>query len=217
MDKPNQSPKQQGNQPPAAAPVNRWQPITDIYQQEQEGIAAPAPVQPPKEAYVPVSQRDLPKSMVPMSLHIITGLYFLRAVIFVGLGGKLISDPDSDFSRWLVSLSGVMIPFTISHRGAEMYVRLIGQALLFSAAVSAVVGGMWLFRSWKIRWITMAYAGGMVLRACVQYLAGVASGVGSGLSADQTTILLFGCCVNTIVFCYLAFYPGVKEAFEKPF
>jgi hypothetical protein len=152
-----------------------------------------------------------------MSLNIITALFFVRAVIYFVLAGRLLSAPDSDFSRWVVSISGSIIPFTISHRHPEIYVRLLGQAFLFLAGVSVVVGGMWVFRSWKIRWITMAYAGGMVLRAGIYYLAGLASGVGSSLSGNQTSILLLGCFINAIVFGYLASYPGVKAAFEKPF
>jgi hypothetical protein len=218
---PNKQPaNQSGGQPSSQIPpqpVNRWQPITDLYQQEVEGTAPPAVVQPPKPAPVPVSQRDLPKSSVPMSLNIITGLYFVRAVFYFVLGGKLISDPNSDFSQWLVSLSGVLIPFTITHRHPEMFVKLVGEAMVVTAILSLGVGIMWLLRSWKIRWITMAYAGGMVLRTSVHYFAGAASGVGSGLSPDLTAIVIFGCAINTLVFCYLAFYPGVKEAFEKPY
>lgn len=220
MDQNNQSGNRPVNQPssqPAAYPANRWQPITDIYQQEIAGNAAPAVVEPPKPVPVPVSQRDLPKSLVPMSLNIITGLYFVRAVIFFGLGGKLISDPDSEFSQWLVSMSGVMVPFTITHRHPEMYVKLVGEALLVTAGLSVIVGALWLFRSWKIRWVTMAYAGGMVVRTGIHYFAGVASGVGSEFSGSQTAFVLFGCAINSLIFCYLAFYPGVKEAFEKPF
>jgi hypothetical protein len=215
----NQPANQPASQTPGqvtAYPPNRWQPVTDLYQQEAEGNASAAIVEPPKPVPVPVSQRDLPPSLVPMSLHIITGLYFLRAVIYFLLGGKLLSEPDSDFSQWLVSMSGAMIPFTITHRHPEMFVKLVGEAMLVTAGISVVVGGMWLFRSWKIRWITMAYSGGMVLRAGVHYFAGVASGVGSGLSADQAAVLVFGCIINSLIFCYLAFYPGVKEAFEKP-
>jgi hypothetical protein len=220
VDQSNKPGNQSVNQPSGpvqAYPANRWQPITDIYQQEIAGTAAPAVVEPLKPAPVPVSQRDLPKSLVPISLNIITGLYFVRAVIYFALGSKLISDPDSDFSQWLVSMSGVMVPFTITHRHPEMYVKLVGEALLVTAGFSVIVGALWLFRSWKIRWVTMAYAGGMVVRTGIHYFAGVASGVGSELSGSQATFVLFGCAVNSLIFCYLAFYPGVKEAFEKPF
>lgn len=197
--------------------MNRWQPITDLYQQEAEGTAPPIPVQPPKPVAVPTSQRNMPPSLVPMSLNIITGFYFVRALFYLILGGKLVSDPNSDFSQQLVTLSGVLIPFTITHRHPEEFVKLVGEAMLVTAGISVVVGVMWLIRSWKIRWVTMAYAGGMVLRTAVHYFAGAASGVGSELTGNQSTVVIFGCIVNTLIFCYLAFYPGVKEAFEKPF
>jgi hypothetical protein len=216
----NQPGNQPANRPSSqvqAYPANRWQPITDIYQQEIAGNAAPAAVEPPKPVPVPVSQRDLPRSSVPMSLNIITGLYFVRALFYFVVGSTLLSNPDSDFSQWLVSLSGVLIPFTITHRHPEMFVKLVGEAMLVTAGLSVVVGVFWLLRSWKIRWVTMAYAGGMVLRTGVHYFAGVASGVGSELSGSQATFVLFACAINSLIFCYLAFYPGVKEAFERPF
>jgi hypothetical protein len=217
--------------------VNRWQPITDLYQQEAEGIASPAvAVQPPKPVPVPVSQRDLPRSSVPMSLNIITGLFFLRALIYFILGGKLVSAPDSEFSQRLVSLSGVMVPFTVNQRQPEMFVKLVGEAMLAVAVLSLLVGILWLVRWWVIRWVTMCYSGGMVLRVAIRYFAGAAagihggplgsqaysagaySGLAMGLSSDQiTAMLFFSCAINLIIFSYLAFYPGVKEAFEKSF
>jgi hypothetical protein len=219
VDQKNQPANQPAGQPPTQGqyqPVNRWQPITDLYQQEHEAGQAPVVVQPPKPVPVPVSQRDLPKSSVPMSLNIITGLYFVRALFYFILGSKLLTDPDSDFSQQLVTMSGVLVPFAISHRHPEQFVKLMGEAMLVTAGFSVVVGVLWLLRSWKIRWVTMAYAGGMVVRTAIHYFAGAASGVGSELTGSQATFVLFACAVNSIIFCYLAFYPGVKEAFEKP-
>lgn len=238
MEPPNQPSKQSGSQSPSQTPVqpiNRWQPITDIYQQEAEAFAPPPVALPPKPVPVPVSQRDLPKSSVPISLHIITGLFFLRALVYFILGGKLATDPDSGFSQWFVSMSDIMVPFTISHRHPEMFVKLVGQALLALAALSLIVGILWLVRWWVIRWVTMCYAGGMVARVAIKFFAGAASGVQTGplgtnlvgggrfsglamgLSSDEfTAVLLFSCAINLLIFCYLAFYPGVSEAFEKP-
>lgn len=238
MDQPNQPANQSGSQPPSQAPaqpVNRWQPITDIYQQEPEVFAPPPVTQAPKPVPVPVNQRDLPKRVVPMSLHVITGLFFFRALVYFILGGKLATDPDSDFSQRLVSLSDVLVPFSVSQRHPEMFVKLIGQALLVLAALSLIVGIMWLVRWWVVRWVTMCYAGGMVLRFGIKFFAGAASGVHTGplgtnmvgggrfsglamgLSSDEmTAALLLSCAINLLIFCYLAFYPGVSEAFEKP-
>jgi len=87
--------------------------------------------------------------------------------------------------------------------------------LLIAAVVTAVVAFMWWNRSWKVRWVTMFYAGAMVARAGVFFFAGWASGVGSQLPPEVMPTLLFTIALNSFVFCYLAFWPGVKEWFEE--
>ena len=74
---------------------------------------------------------------------------------------------------------------------------------------------MWLFGSWKIRWVTMFYAGAFVVKAGISYFAGLASGVGSRLPAGETPILLLSLALNTFIFLYLAFWPDVKAHFEE--
>jgi hypothetical protein len=87
--------------------------------------------------------------------------------------------------------------------------------LLISAAITAVVGFMWWNHSWKVRWITMFYAGAFVAKAAIGYFAGVASGVGSQLPPGEIPTLLFAIALNGFIFCYLAFWPDVKEWFEE--
>ena len=203
--------------PPAHPIVNAWKPVTDLYQEELSNGPAPVVAAPPKPAPAPVSQPAPGYNTVPMSLNIITGFFFFQAVVYLAIAGPLISHPDSDFSLWVVANHTAIIPFALSYRHPELFVRLVGEACIFMAAVSAVVGGMWVFRSWKIRWVTMAYAGGRVLRAGVYYFAGVASGVASTLSPSAQAIVIVNCCINVLIFCYLAFYPGVKQAFEKQY
>ncbi len=113
--------------------------------------------------------------------------------------------------------SPAIIPFTITHRFPKEFYTLVAEALIVMAAFSAVIGGMWLFRWWVVRWVTMAYAAGRVLRVGIYYSAGVASGVGSGLSGSTQAILMVYCCIDLLIFGYLAFYPGVKLAFEKTY
>jgi hypothetical protein len=86
--------------------------------------------------------------------------------------------------------------------------------LLVSAVMTAVVGFMWWNHSWKVRWITMFYAGAFVAKAAIGYLSGVASGVGTQVGPAQVPILMASIAMNGFVFCYLAFWPGVKEWFE---
>ncbi len=86
--------------------------------------------------------------------------------------------------------------------------------LLFSAIVTAVVGFMWWNHSWKVRWVTMFYAGAFVAKAAIGFFSGVASGVSSEIEPGQVPLLMASIAMNGFMFCYLAFWPGVKEWFE---
>jgi hypothetical protein len=86
--------------------------------------------------------------------------------------------------------------------------------LFISAAATAVVGFMWWNHSWKVRWIAMFYAGAFVAKAAISYFAGVASGVGSEIEPGQMPMLMASIALNGFIFCYLAFWPDVKEWFE---
>jgi hypothetical protein len=204
--------------PPAPQFANTWKPVTDLYIEEHTSVPAPVIVVPPKAVPGPVSQADPAyRSKAPMSLNILTGFYFLQAAFYLAMAGPPLTSPESGFSVWLAANSRAFIPFAISHRHPEIYVKLVGQALLFMAAISVVVGVMWVLRSWRIRWITMAYALGRVLRTGIYLFAGVASGVGTNLPGDAQAILIFSSCIDILIFGYLAFYPGVKQAFEKTY
>ncbi len=87
--------------------------------------------------------------------------------------------------------------------------------LFILAAATTVVGFMWWNHSWKVRWVAMFYAGGMVAKTGVGLFAGWASGAGVRMppAAMQTLTVAMG--VNLLIFCYLAFWPGVTEWFEE--
>jgi hypothetical protein len=212
------SPSQSAN-PQTPQFVNTWKPVTDLYiEHETAGaITAPVIVEPPKPTPGPVSAPDPSYNTVPFSLNIITGFYFFQTVMYFVLAGPLLTNPQSAFSQWIVVNYPSFIPFTITRRHPEIFTKLVGEAFMVMAAISLWVSILWVFRSWKIRWVTMAYAGGRVLRRCVYLFAGVASGVGSGLSPASQTIVIFSCCIDALIFGYLAFYPGVKQAFEKTY
>jgi pilus assembly protein TadC len=86
--------------------------------------------------------------------------------------------------------------------------------LVISAVLTSVVGFMWWNHSWKIRWITMFYAGAFVAKAAIGYFSAVASGMTGAIDTAQMPLLMASIAVNGFVFCYLAFWPDVKEWFE---
>lgn len=86
--------------------------------------------------------------------------------------------------------------------------------LLISTVITAVVGFMWWNHSWKVRWVAMFYAGAFVAKAGLGLFAGWASGMGNRIEPEQIPLLIVAIALNGFVFCYLAFWPGVKEWFE---
>jgi hypothetical protein len=86
--------------------------------------------------------------------------------------------------------------------------------LAFSVLVSAWVGFMWWNHSWRIRWITMFYAGAFVAKAALNGVLGFSLGVGIGQTPGESASMLLMVGVNGFIFCYLAFWPGVKAHFE---
>ena len=86
--------------------------------------------------------------------------------------------------------------------------------LAFSTVVSAWVGFMWWNHSWKIRWITMFYAGAFVAKALLNGVLAFSLGVGTGQTSAEASSMLLMVAVNGIIFCYLAFWPGVEQHFE---
>ena len=87
--------------------------------------------------------------------------------------------------------------------------------LMFLLGTTCVVAFMWWNRSWKIRWITMFFAGAFVARAALALLVMRAAGIDLQLSPAQTTSLLVSIVLNGLVFCYLAFSPEVSQWFEE--
>ena len=97
---------------------------------------------------------------------------------------------------------------------AADYKIMIRVYLVFSAVLSGWVAFMWWNRSWKIRWVTMFYAGAFVAKAALNGVLGLSSSLGNQLTQGETASLLFSVAINGFIFCYLAFYPGVEEYFE---
>ena len=87
--------------------------------------------------------------------------------------------------------------------------------LLIFMVSTAVVAAMWWTRYWKVRWVAMFYAGAFVARTAISYFASVAAGESIQLSPEEASSLLAGIAANGFVFCYLAFWPEVKEWFEE--
>jgi hypothetical protein len=195
--------------------VNAWKPVTDLYQDTAApDVPVPSPVpvagQPPAQTAKVFQERKLP---IPIAL--VGGFYALRAAMFLGFAAILGSHPDSSFAALLIDHSRSLIPFQVRETGGRVPVDLLAEAMVVTAILSIVVSVMWFVRWWRIRWITMFYAGLSLCRTLLYFLSDKAAGLTTQLSPDQKQALSLALAVNLFVLCYLAFYPGVAQAFEE--
>jgi hypothetical protein len=194
--------------------VNAWKPVTDAYQ-DTDAPPVDQPITPPPAVIKPVAQVKKRKvDKVPIAITCLGWFYMIRAAVFLICARVVSSNPDSGLAVVLTQHATLLVPFRMHPASGEIPVGLFVEGLVITAILSVVVGGMWLARWWKIRWITMFYAGASAARTVIYLAMGTAGGFGGAITEDQKQAMLASCAVNILIFCYLAFYPGVEQAFE---
>lgn len=189
-------------------------------------------------------RRPWKQEKAPLWIRIFIWYYFGRAVLWGLLLFALTASPQSLPSTWFSSHMSRALHMPENRRARETRTKKIekatqaysaaGGALLagtagrgeetprsvtiafvaFRLILSAVVWFLWWNRSWKIRWITMFYSGGLVVLVAMNLLAGAVSGAGAGIDLTKAPLLLVTLGINGVIFLYLAFGYGVKEWFE---
>lgn len=221
--------------------VNTWKPVTDLYHDtDAPAVAEPPPI-PVAGATESRAAKVWQERRLPIPIAIVGGFYALRALVFLVFASILGSHPDSQTAALLIEHSRSLIPFAVrgtggqppagepsySADGTDGYpltqgdanphgpANLLAEAMVVTAILSTVVSVMWFVRYWRIRWITMFYAGVSLFRTVLYFVTDKAAGIATVLTPDQKQALTLACAVNLFVFCYLAFYPGVAQAFEE--
>jgi hypothetical protein len=167
------------------------------------------------------SKRPLLISIVAIYYMIQTGICLLLALVPWG-------DPDSAIANFLTAHSSLVfhsIP-RMFRPGMEIPGQAPGamfQMLPFVFLLVGVLSGLLAFKLWTLsarwRWATMfwaAYSLCSTLRFLLIY-AVLTSAVDVPLPpmpAQYKLALMMSMSWNLFVICYLAFYPGVKQAFE---
>jgi hypothetical protein len=197
--------------------VNTWKPITDLYQDTSappvpEPVPMPIAGQPPPQTAKIFQERKL-----PIPIAIVGGFYALRAAIFLVFASILGSHPSSNFASLLIDHSRSLIPFEVHESAGHVAADLLAKAMVVTAILSTIVSVMWFVRYWRIRWVTMFYAGASVFRTVLYFITDKAAGITTPLAPGQRAAMTLACAVTLFVLCYLAFYPGVAQAFEDHF
>lgn len=90
------------------------------------------------------------------------------------------------------------------------------EAALFAlGAIYAVIAWRWLTRDWRARWAAMFISGATVASIGINLVADHAAGNPTPMSPSQFQATVVAVAINILICGYLAFYPGMSEAFRE--
>ena len=142
---------------------------------------------------------------LPTAIRAFAWLCFFRSGVDLLFGFLVGIAPKSVLAIFVAETFGDRIP----HIPAE--VEFFVFAFLF-----AFIGWKWLERYWWIRWVAMFLSGAFALRILGFILADRASAAHGKILPWGTEVELGVIAAFNLLICgYLAFYPGVAEAFEE--
>lgn len=84
-----------------------------------------------------------------------------------------------------------------------------------SSFLYALTAWRWYSRDWRARWFVMFLSGATAAKMLGNYVADHASGMPTAMSPAQQVSFFTAIGVNLIICGYLAFYPGMAQAFKE--
>ena len=168
---------------------------------EIKGIVRPPLPMPPDKG----ERRNYrPKVKTPLLITLFAWLCFFRAVVYLVFALIVGLAPDSEIANYLATHFD-SVPREVSP-----------EAVFFiSSGLYGLIGWRWYSRDWRARWVAMFFAGASVARTVVLLLADRASGVDTPLTQGEQFALMASSTFNLLIFLYLAFYPGMDQAFRE--
>jgi hypothetical protein len=186
------------------------------------GITPPPYEIPPER----LPQPKLPKSKRPFLITLYGGYRLFWAGVSLILALVPWGDPESGLTSYAVAHPALVVDllpgflrmllpsFTLGRWSQGAF--LLGLPILFSmaAVLYALQGWMLLALSKWWRWFTMLAAALTVAEIAIGLSARLVGTASRPLSSAALTAVLIIGTWNLLVYCYLGYYPGVKEAFE---
>jgi hypothetical protein len=147
---------------------------------------------------------DQEEVKIPTAVRAFGWLCFIRSGLDLIFGFLVGIAPKSAVAIFVAETFGDRIPHVPAE--AEFFIF----AVLF-----AFLGWKWLERYWWIRWVAMFLSGALAVRILVFILADNASAAHGKFLRPTTELELAVVAAFNLLICgYLAFYPGVAEAFK---
>lgn len=141
---------------------------------------------------------------VPLLARLFAWFLAVRAVAYLAFALIVGGAPESD--------AAVFVAQHFNHWPPPATPEAVFYAL---AILNGILAWRWLMRDWKARWAAMFLSGTIAVRAIIDLAAAKAAGADLGLTPSQQGALGFGIALNLIICAYLAFYPGMAQAFRE--
>ena len=195
---------------------NRWIPVTEQYTVNLDPAACARLLDPQQVRRDFEAKRKAEKMPPPPAgLIVITWYYFLRAVAYSVFASMLLADPLSSYSAWLYSHLQALVPLSQSQIRVNTFDVFLG-ALVLTAALSAVLGLLWMFRFPRVRLITLAVLG-LTLSLNMAHLVTNQIGDSAVLAAvGLKNDVLLASAIDAAIFCCLAISQNVARAIRVP-
>jgi len=84
-----------------------------------------------------------------------------------------------------------------------------------TALVYGVMAWRWYSRDWRVRWIVMFLSGASAAKMLGNYAADHAAGTPMPMTPTQQASFFLSVAINLTICAYLAFYPGMAQAFKE--
>jgi hypothetical protein len=84
-----------------------------------------------------------------------------------------------------------------------------------SAFLYGLTAWRWASRDWRARWVVMFLSGATAAKMLINFAADRAAGNPTPMTQGQEVSLLTSVAVNFLICAYLAFYPGMADAFKE--
>lgn len=84
-----------------------------------------------------------------------------------------------------------------------------------TALIYGVMAWRWHSRDWKVRWAAMFVSGATAAKMLANFAADRAAGMPTPMTQSEIAGLFIGVGVNLLICAYLAFYPGMEQAFKE--
>lgn len=153
----------------------------------------------------PVRERGdyVERHKIPALIRWFIWLLVFQCVVNIVFGLTLGLAPDSDAAAFITT-------------NFDPWPKALSAEAVFyvTALIYGVMAWRWASRDWRVRWAVMFASGATAAKLIINFAAERAAGLAPLTAAQQSSFFL-SVGLNTLICLYLAFYPGMAQAFKE--